>query len=276
MSEVFRCDDKDTLVSYLYGEVDGDVRREVERHLRTCAACTRETEGLQAVRQNLQTWLAPEPDLGLEIVPRSTPRVHSPTVLRSTRSEVERPARWAALRDLPVWAQVAAAALVIGVGLALANVQVRSTTDGLVVTTGWSQPAAPSAMPVAARQATDADWRRELAALEQTLRHEIAAQRATVRSTTPESRTDPRAETAAIMRRVEDMIDASEHRQRQELATKLVQANHMWNVQRQTDLAQFQRTFNGLQNRTLAVQVNQQEITNQVKQLQRVSFVPNQ
>ena len=39
MTEVFRCEDKDTLVAYLYGEVDGDARREVERHLRTCAVC---------------------------------------------------------------------------------------------------------------------------------------------------------------------------------------------------------------------------------------------
>ena len=43
MNEVFRCEDKETLVAYLYGEVDADVRREVERHLRTCTACARES-----------------------------------------------------------------------------------------------------------------------------------------------------------------------------------------------------------------------------------------
>jgi hypothetical protein len=271
MSEVFRCDDKDTLVAYLYGEVEPDVRREVERHLRTCAACTRETEGLQSVRQNLQSWLAPEPELAFDIVPRSAAAVPSATVLR--------PARWAALREMPAWARVAAAALFIGVGLGAANVQVRSTGNGVVVTTGWTQPAAPTVPVATGRVSADAaEWRRELASLERTLRNEIAAQqeREAVRVAVPEPRGEARGETAALMRRVEELIEASEARQRQELATKLVQANHMWNVQRQTDLAQMQRTFNGLQNRTFAVQVNQQEITNQMKQLQRASFVPNQ
>ena len=272
MSEVFRCDDKETLVAYLYGEVEPDVRREVERHLRTCAACARESEGLQSVRQNLQSWLAPEPDLDFEIAPRSAAAIPSATVLR--------PSRWTtALRDVPAWAQVAAAALFIGIGLGAANVQVRSTSDGIVVTTGWTQPASPAVAPVALRQANadDAEWRREMASLERTLRSEMAAQheRELTRVTATESRSE-RADSAALMRRVEEMIEASESRQRQELATKLVQANHMWNVQRQTDLAQVQRTFNGLQNRTFAVQVNQQEITNQMKQLQRASFVPNQ
>jgi anti-sigma factor RsiW len=46
MSEVFRCEDKETLVAYLYGDIEVAVRREVERHLRTCSACTREVEGL--------------------------------------------------------------------------------------------------------------------------------------------------------------------------------------------------------------------------------------
>ena len=53
MSEIFGCDDKDTLVAYLYSELDADGRREVERHLRTCAACAHEVEGLRAVRQDL-------------------------------------------------------------------------------------------------------------------------------------------------------------------------------------------------------------------------------
>jgi anti-sigma factor RsiW len=269
MNEVFRCDDKETLVAYLYGDVDSEVRREVERHLRSCAACARETEGLQAVRQDLQTWLAPEPDLDFEIVPRSVRAVPRATVLR--------PARFAALRDLPAWARVAAAALFIGVGLAAANVQVRSTSDGLEVTTGWARPNAASVVPATAPEAAGDDFRRELAALEQTLRSELAAQRAALRVAAPEPRSEARLDPAALMRRVEELIEASENRQRQEFATRLVQANNMWNVQRTNDLVQFQRTFNGLQNRTLAVQVNQQEISNQVKHLQRVNFVqPNQ
>ena len=135
MSEVFRCEDKETLVAYLYGEVESDMRREVERHLRTCAACTRETEGLQEARQDLQLWMPPEPELGFSVTQRST--AEPAPVLTSPR--------WAALHSLPVWAQVAAAALFVAAAAALANVQVRSTSDGLVVTTGWMQHAEPLA-----------------------------------------------------------------------------------------------------------------------------------
>jgi hypothetical protein len=132
-------------------------------------------------------------------------------------------------------------------------------------------------VPATAPEAAGDDFRRELAALEQTLRSELAAQRAALRVAAPEPRSEARLDPAALMRRVEELIEASENRQRQEFATRLVQANNMWNVQRTNDLVQFQRTFNGLQNRTLAVQVNQQEISNQVKHLQRVNFVqPNQ
>ena len=275
MSEVFHCDDKDTLVAYLYGEVETDVRREVERHLRTCGACTREVEGLQGVRQDLQSWLTPETVLDFEIVPRSAPSMAPATVLTSSR--------WAALGEMPAWARVAAAALFIGVGLGVANVQVRSTSDGVVVTTGWAPPAAPSIAPAAAPAAALADaasraddWRPAVAALEQSLRQEIAAQRGSMRLTMAPANS-PGPDSAALLRRVRTMVDESEQRQRQEFATKLVLADSMWKVQRQSDFARFQSTLNSMQNRTLVVQANQQQISNQVQHLQRVNFVqPNQ
>jgi putative zinc finger protein len=270
MSVVFHCDDKETLVAYLYGEVNDDVRREVDRHLRTCAACTRETEGLQAMRQDLQAWQPPEPGLEFSIVPRSQ-AVRPATVLTSSR--------WSALRAVPAWAGVAAAALFIGVAASLANIQVRSTADGVVVTSGWMQP--PAAAPVVVAPATVAndEWRGELARLERTLRSEMAAQHAAAPVATPVrtgANLDP-ATTAALLHRVEAMIEDSEERQRQELATKLVQADRLWSVRRQSDLLNINRSFGSLQNRTLAVQANQQEMIKQVDHLRRVNFTqPNQ
>jgi hypothetical protein len=269
MSELFHCDDKETLIAYLYGEVESDVRREVERHLRTCGACTRETEGLQAVRHDLQAWAPPEADLGFTIQ-RPSP-VAAGRVLTSSR--------WAALAAVPAWARVAAAALFIGVGVGLANVQVQSTSDGFVLSTGWMQRATPvstasPAVVAAERSAaqlasTDAPepWRVELAALERSLRREMAAERVV-----PVRAIDPAGDGAAVMRRVQQLIADSEERQRQEVAAKLIQAERIWNVRRQTDLVNVQRTLSGLQTRNIAVQANQQEAINQV--MRRVNYAP--
>src|SRR5262245_36429825 len=68
MSETFCCDDKDTLVAYLYGEIDPVVRHDLESHLRRCAACSDEVASLQSVRRDLESWVPPMPDLGFTIV----------------------------------------------------------------------------------------------------------------------------------------------------------------------------------------------------------------
>ena len=69
MSECFSCDDKEQLVAYLYGELDG-LTRAVDEHLRMCAVCTAEVGGLSGVRQELAGWVPPEAELGFSIVPR--------------------------------------------------------------------------------------------------------------------------------------------------------------------------------------------------------------
>ena len=278
MSEVFRCEDKETLVAYLYGEVDPDARREVERHLRTCAACARETEGLQSVREDLQSWMPPEPQFGFSIVQNSpAAAAASATVLT--------PPRWAALHALPAWAQVAAAAIFIAAATAIANVQVRSTSDGLVVTTGWmqnAQPVAPATAP-----ASGNEWRTALVAVEQNLRNDlrrewrsdIDAQRTAIRSavaSAPAAGSAGTVETGAVLRRMQSMIEASEERQRQEMALRFAQAERTWNVRWSSDRTTLNRQLGNLQGRTMAVQAGQQEIMNQFR-LQRVSSPqPNQ
>jgi hypothetical protein len=266
MSEVFRCEDKETLVAYLYGEVDSEMRREVERHLRTCAACTRETEGLQEARQDLQLWMPPEPALGFTMPQRSIPE--PAPVLTSPR--------WAALHSLPAWAQVAAAALLVAAAAAIANVEVRSTSDGLVVTTGWMR-SAPPVPATSAPPTSNEEWRQELVALEQTLRAEISAQRA-IRAavTAPPIESAAATDTAAVLRRVQSMIAASEDRQQQEMARRFIQAERTWNMRWATDRQTMNRQLGTLQGRTMAVQAGQQEVMNQFRLQRASSPQPNQ
>ena len=268
MSEVFRCEDKDTLVAYLYGEVDSDVRREVERHLRTCIACTREIDGLQEAREDLQLWLPPEADLGFSITQTPAAGAAPAPVLTSPR--------WAALHGLPAWAQVAAAALFVAAAVAIANVQVRSTSEGLVVTTGWMQQAEPLAATAAA-PTSNQEWRRELVGLEQSLRSELAAQQQAIRTATAAPPVEASGgDTAAVLRRVQSMIAASEERQQQEMARRFIQAERNWNVRWSSDRQTMSRQLGNLQGRTLAVQAGQQEVMNQFR-MQRVSAPqPNQ
>jgi anti-sigma factor RsiW len=248
MSETFRCDDKETLVAYLYGDIDAEGRREVDRHLRTCAACTEEVEGLQSVRQDLAMWLPPDADLGF-------------TVVRKPAAAVLRPSRWAALGAIPAWAQVAAAALFIAAGAAIANVQIRSTADGIVVSTGWMQPAPAAIATATPAGASNEEWRRELVALEQTLRREFASRPTAPQPVALTTRADA-ADSAALLRRVEAMLSASEQRQREELALRLSLADRDWNVRRQTDLMNINQIFGRLQRDAIRTEAGQQEVFN--------------
>jgi hypothetical protein len=258
MSETFRCDDKETLVAYLYGDIDADGRREVERHLRTCPACTRETEGLQAVRRDLALWLPPDADLGFAIA-------------QKLPATVVRPPRWALLGTLPVWAQVAAAALFIATGAAIANLQIRSTADGLIVTTGWMQAASPvAAAPVATT--SNEEWRRELVALEQNLRRELAPKAVPLAISTraadaTETRAGGATDTAAVLRSVEAMLTASEQRQREELALRLSIADRDWNMRRQTDLMNINQFLGRLQRGAIRTEAGQREVTDLIRRV---------
>jgi Putative zinc-finger len=256
MSGTFRCDDKDMLVGYLYGEIDVDGRREVERHLRTCSACARETEALESVRQNLAAWLPPEPDLGFVISQKPA------NVLRSNR--------WAALGALPAWMQVAAAVLVMAAGAAIANLQVQYGIDGFTVRTGWMAPAQVGAPPSAPTPSPDESWRPALASLEQTLRGEMTQARESSVAATA-TRSENTVDGAALMRRVEALVNASEQRQRDELALRLTMAQRDWDIQRRGDMVRIQQSIGGLTGRAVRTEVGQQEMMNL---LRRVSSQP--
>ena len=49
----FTCEDKQTLVIYLYGEIEPAERKAVDDHLATCAECSAEVMALGDVRSEL-------------------------------------------------------------------------------------------------------------------------------------------------------------------------------------------------------------------------------
>jgi hypothetical protein len=242
MSTTFNCEDKDTLVAFLYDdEIDDALRREVTAHLRTCTACASEVDGLRAVRRDVLAWQPPETELNFAIVQKPA------TVLR--------PARWP-LPALPAWAQVAAAALVFAAGAAIANVQVRYNSEGVTMTTGWmAQP--PTPITTVATPPAE-DWRPALTALESELRRELQLVRSTQTGGARAASAAAPVDANTLMRRVRAEITESEQRQRQELALRLTQLGR----EVQTDFVRVNQGFRQLQGRTGLVEGRQSEMLN--------------
>lgn len=228
MSTPFTCDDKPTLIAYLYGEVDAATRERVDAHLAMCERCAGEVTALGDVRAELGLWVPPDVELGFTITRKSEPQ--SATVLR--------PARW--WSAVPVWAQAAAAVLVIAAGAGIANLQIRSGPDGFSVSTGWL--AVPAAAPALSEsfdgEAVERRVERALVALEQQLRNEIRSthEQTTVRAAAPSA-------DQATIRRVQQLIAASEERQQRELALRLTQFAVDTNMQRRADLQRITQSF---------------------------------
>src|SRR5918911_1726267 len=117
-----RRDRDETLIAYVYDDIDASTRAEFEAHLALCERCRDDIESFRDVRATLSHWYPPEPKL------------HS-----AGKQAVLRPAQW--WRQIPVWAQVAAAMLVLGVSAGLANLDIRHDANGFTIRTGWSKPA---------------------------------------------------------------------------------------------------------------------------------------
>ena len=231
MNSTFTCDDKPTLIAYLYGEVDAAMRASIELHLGSCARCAAEVRALGDVRAELSLWAPPDAKLGFAIVKTS----EQPT------AQVLRPAQW--WRTVPRWAQAAAAVLVLAAGLGIANLQVSSSGEGFSVTTGWMKPALSEQSARTAREVRvegQDEWRAALVNLEQQLRNEIRAARdqqpAAVRASAP-------AADDATLRRVQQLLAASEERQARELALRLTQFTYDMNMQRRADLQRITQSF---------------------------------
>src|ERR1051325_3773275 len=177
----FKCiypDREAALVAYLYDDIDRPERVAFETHVTTCLPCRSELAEMQSVRATLGEWVAPE----------APPRSHqSPVVSFQPESR----AWW---HNLPVWAQVVAAMLVLGVSASVANLDIRYDRNGLNITTGWPKTApAPMAAaavapaPVVATAANssapaDAVSRAEFDALRAQLQSEVRARAAMVKA----------------------------------------------------------------------------------------------
>lgn len=245
MSTPFHCEDKDTLVAYLYDEIDDALRMEVKAHLRTCAACASEVEGLQAVRRDLLAWQPPETALNFAIAQKPA------TVLRSSR--------WPAAA-LPAWAQVAAAVLVFAAGAAIANVQMRYGSDGVTITTGWmAQP--PASVATVAAPAVE-DWRPVFTALQSELQRELQMMRTQASSARAASSSVP-IDTNAVLRQVRALVNESEERQRQELALRMTQFGR----DVRTDLVRMNQGVMLLQERTGMVENSQRGVMNLMRRV---------
>lgn len=251
------------LMSYLYEEMAPDERAAFDRHLTTCARCRVELNGLGDVHHQLARWSPPDfaaageaaaisrraPLVGLAVQPSTVDRTLS-------SSQPAAPRAW--WRDLPAWAQVAAAMVVLGVSAGLANLDVHyDARNGLSVRTGWSKPA-PVAQATADAGAVDrAPWRADLSALEQQLRAEIqAATPAAVTTTRNASIND-----ADLARRFKTLVDESERRQQRELALRVAEVVRDVNVRRDADLRKIDQNLGLMLDRTgVEVMKNRQMI----------------
>ena len=236
------------IVAYLYD--DGSENGASERarfgaHLPTCARCRAEVASLRGVRAQLAHWSPPE------------------FVSANPQSAVRNPQWW---RQIPAWAQVVAAMLVLGVSAGIANLDIHSDRNGLTIRTGWSKPATV---------AQTEPWKADIAALESQLKNEIRAKRtsaspapaAAVRTVAaPTSASD-----AEVTRRVRALVEESEKRQQRELALRIAELLRDVNAQRQADLVKIDRTLGVVQNNVgIEVMKNRQQI-NQIDLLYRAS-----
>jgi hypothetical protein len=265
------------LIAFLYGDLETDPpeRELFEAHLQTCTVCRDELATLRGVRLQLARWAPPEPGFAI---------AHTPAVLRRQPVDVSQSAaapgadsppairgrRWPALREIPAWAQVAAALLVLGVSAGIANLDVRYDANGLSVRTGWSKAAsnAPGTPPTTVA----APWRSDLAALERQLETEIGAVRATSASAaaTPAVRSLQTGD-AEIVRRVRALIEESEKRQKSELALRVAEVMRDVHAERQADLLKIDRTLGAVQNNLGVEVMKTRQQVNQMNILYRAS-----
>jgi hypothetical protein len=224
------CDvEKELLVSYLYGELEGPERRAFEAHAESCPSCSGELEALRGTRAQLSSWTPVEPDLDFQIVRRREAR---PSRLRWTSSG-------------GAWGLAAAAVLVLAAAAGVANVEVRSGSDGLVFRTGWSRGAdsnSSAAQAVNANASHDemAAMQRRLAQLEAAL---AARPPAIVNASSGRSE-NTRAVEEALLQRMRQMLAESETRTQREFAQRLIAGMREVQASHTNDLISLQQTFN--------------------------------
>jgi hypothetical protein len=248
-------DREQSLIAYLYDDIESAERARFSAHLNGCERCRRDLAALGGVRQRLAAWSPPEPASISQVPSAASP---APSAANQAPSAASRgpssPTHGPWWRTVPVWAEVAAALLLLGVSAAIANLDIRYDAQGVSVRTGWSRRAI--AVPASTEASGDAVSRAELTALAQQLRMEMrAAQPAPQPSRTA-------AADADVIRRVRGLIDESEKREQRELALRVAQVLQDVSAQRQVDLSNIDRNLGVIQNKTGVEILRQREMVN--------------
>jgi anti-sigma factor RsiW len=240
------------LMAYLYDDMTPEERAAFDAHLAACARCRVEIGGLRDVRQQLTLWSPPSfaaaPDrsiLGQTVDDRRRADVIDFESARQSPTTTKR-SWW---REMPAWARVAAALVVLGVSAGIANLDVHYDGSGLSVRTGWSKAVAQSAAVKTtdgSRAVDDKPWRDDLAALEQQLRHEFHD----ASPASPPVVRNAAVNDAEVVRRLKALIDESEKRQQRELALRVAEMLRDVNAQRQADLRKIDQNMGLMQDRT--------------------------
>lgn len=243
----YRGNRDDLLVAYLYDEADPADRAAFEEHMAACTVCRRELDELGVVRSQLGWWTPPEPARAFKV----GGALSGPASFGGP--DTVRPAWWTTLGEIPAWAQVTAALLLVGVAVGVANLDVKYDRNGLSVHTGWSASAGAGA-PSAARPVLvtapqgEAPWRADLAALEEQLRTEMRASAAQATLRTAAQRNG--ADAGETLRRVRALIEQSERKQQKELALRVAEVATDVRAQRVADLRNIDRNLNVIQSNT--------------------------
>jgi putative zinc finger protein len=233
------CDSKELLVSFLYDEIDSRSKREFQTHLTTCSECRDELAELGATRAQIASWTPPDADLGFRIV-------------RETESPRRRWFQWS-----PAWGLAAAAVLLLAIGAAIANLDIRYGSDGLVVRTGWNH-SGDLAEQSAASNVTPVDWKAQAEQLDRRLRE-------LERTLSGQSSAVQNAATAAVSEeRVREIIGQSETRQQRAFAARLTDLTREFDARRQLDLAAIDQGLTRLQNTSGAEVRQYREVLNRM------------
>jgi hypothetical protein len=258
----------EALVAFLYDDADGNPaeRDRFAAHLAACARCREDVAALSDVRDQLAHWSPPEP-------------FNLP--MSNQHSAISNQSWW---RQIPVWAQVAAALLFLGVSAGIANLDVRYDQNGLSVRTGWSDRSGGSGKAGGSGSSgasgsernvaqgfspanSDAPWKADIAALESQLKREIH----TAQASAPVAAPPVRAVAATDVTQVRTLLAESEKRQQRELALRLAELLRDVNAQRQADLVKIDRTLGVVQNNVgIEVMKNRQQM-NQMDLIYRAS-----
>lgn len=249
----------ESIVTYLYNDLDDTGRAVFEAHLAICARCRTDLAALRGVRTQLAQWEPPS-----AIRPHAS--VVNPHVAVSRQSSAvshEPSASW--WREVPAWAQVAAALLCLGLGAGLANLNIRSDREGLTVRTGWltpavaTPPAADRTMAAPAAVADTMPWRADLSALERQLRTEFRSTQ-TADPPTIGRASQPSMSDTEMLRRVRALVEESERKQERELALRVGQVIRDVNAQRQADLRKIDSNLGFIQSNTGAEVMKQRQL----------------